>query len=516
MRYLMQFAALVCLCGVTFTAQAQGTCPPVDRVLPPIDMNAFTIMQDYGVRSPRHDGRYHAGEDWALRDGAARGQPVRAIANGTATYSYPQGWGRDGGVVILEHRLPDDTVLYSVYGHLMQTADAPFPPGSACVSAGDVIGLIGDARPTAHLHFEIRVSNGRSPGQGYTWEYPNQLGYRRPSRVLQNWQAELNRNVEWVTNLSSETGYSTPPLPLSDNSLLIANSAQIARILPDGRQLWRKTYEQNVMAVRGFQGAAFAYFSDGLVQQITYDAGNLGELWQINAPIAAAPFEMNDEVVFLSPTGGLFAVNVRQREITWEVPNIPAFDEVWLGAQVIGIKTTDQRLLTYARSNWNPLDEATLDNGVHATVLPDGTIMVYTAGGLWQILADGVWQLAEFDVPLPHAHGAIATSANGELLLYDGTAVSSYARNGVQQWTVNVPDVSGEVKLTDIDGRTLLYSTGGDVVTVSPLGKVCRIKVWGTSGAYLWHNLGDDDILRVMIGGSLVGINWQLFSRDCI
>ena len=124
-RWLLFFVVLLTGAG----ARAQTICPQVDRVTPPVDPAAFALVQDYGVRSPRHEGRYHTGEDWALHEASSLGQPVRAVANGTVTYAYPQGWGRDGGVVILEHALPNDTTVYSVYGHLIETDGSPFPAG---------------------------------------------------------------------------------------------------------------------------------------------------------------------------------------------------------------------------------------------------------------------------------------------------------------------------------------------------------------------------------------------------
>ncbi len=515
LRRVTWICLLIVAWGAVPIAQGQVRCAAVDRVFAPVDMAAFALVQDYGVRSPRHDGRYHTGEDWALLDGNTRGQPVRAIANGVVTYAYDQGWGKDGGVIILEHTLADESTVYSVYGHLAATESTPFPNGNACVSAGDVIGLIGDARPSAHLHFEIRVSNGRSPGQGYTWVYPNEEGYRRPSQFLQNTSAELDRTVNWVTRLNRETSYTTPPLALNDNSLLVPNGAQIARILPDGRQLWRKTYERDIVAVRGFEGNPFAYFNDGLVHQIFAVDGTLGDFWRVNAPLAGAPFEMDDLLVFPASTGGLLAVDVRRREIAWEAANVPMFTQVTRGAQVMTLQTHTSELVTLSVNSRAPLDTAHVRNGASITVSSDGTLIVYTQGGLWRILADGVWQAVDYDVPAPKPHGAIATSSNGDLLLFDGEAVRSYAQNGVQQWAFDVPGTRGRAALTEIDGRTLLYTTNGDIAVVSPLGKVCQLKVWGHPGAYLWHHMGDDDTLRVMIGGTLTGINWQRFSREC-
>ncbi|MEL6268461.1 MAG: M23 family metallopeptidase [Chloroflexota bacterium] len=498
-----------------FTTHAQTVCPDVDAMTTPVDMGAFTMVQDYGARSPRHNGRYHTGEDWALPDATAFGQPVRAIATGTVTYAYGQGWGRDGGVVILEHTMSDESIIYSVYGHLIETDATPFPAGGACVEAGEVIGSIGEVRPTAHLHFEIRVSNGRTPGHGYTWDYPDAEGYRRPAKFLLNWQARLNRTVSFVSNLRVERGYHAPPLPLSDNSLVFLNETEMFRILPDGRQFWRKGLDRPAVALTGFQGQSYLHYTDGIVQNISAD-GDLLDSWQTFTEVAGAPFTLDGNPAFPAAAGGLLALDMRLQQIVWEAADIPLFDEAWVGLQTIAVRTHNSELVTFARNSGDILDRARVGLHTDLTVRPDGTLWVYSSGGLWQVLADGVWVPTRFDVPLPESTGAIATGEDSDLLLFDGTHVRSYGSNNVEQWAYEVLNVNGRVKLAYEDGRALLYSTGGDIVSVSPLGKTCRVRVWGGGeSAYLWHALGTDDVMRVQIGGSLAGLRWERFSREC-
>ncbi len=509
---LLIAAAALIASGVT--VHAQVTCPTVDRIVPPVDMTLFTNVQDYGVRSPRHDGRYHTGEDWALTEADSLGQPVRAMANGIITYAYAQGWGRDGGVVILEHTMPDETTIYSVYGHLMQTQSAPFPVGVACVSAGDVIGAIGDARPAPHLHFEIRVRNGRSPGQGYTWEYPDDLGHRHPSRFLQNWTARLDRSVSWVANLRPTNGYHTPPVILSDNSLLIANGSQVIRLLPDGRQLWREQLDTPVAALVGFQGATYVYTTDGRIQEMDAE-GELLNSVRTDVAIEGAPFTLDDNLIFSAGGNGLVAYDRRLRNVQWQTTGLPAFHQAWVGAQTMAFHTQTGTLITTAHSGDPVLDEARMGDGASVMVNADGGLWVYSPGGLWQINSDGTWQLAPHNVPLPADYGAIAAAEAGAWLLYDGVNIRRYAENGVEQWAYAIPATDGTVALAEVDGRALLYTANGDIAVVSPLGRQCYVKVWTGDDAYLWHNLGDDGTLRVMTGGTVTGLNWQRFSRDC-
>lgn len=162
----------------------QAQCPLADAVDFPVDMAQFTLVQGYAVPNMRHHGRYHTGEDYFAGYDDTLGQPVRAIANGRVTYSYPLGWGRDGGVIIIEHVFADGSVYYSQYGHLRESDTVTFPMPLSCIEQGAVIGQIGDARPAPHLHFEIRTGGRDLPGPGYVWIHPDQDIYLHPSQFI--------------------------------------------------------------------------------------------------------------------------------------------------------------------------------------------------------------------------------------------------------------------------------------------------------------------------------------------
>ncbi|RMG85576.1 MAG: M23 family metallopeptidase, partial [Chloroflexi bacterium] len=128
-------------------AHLQNECGIVERISHPIDTETWRLVQSFSAASPRHQGRFHTGEDWYGGRGMSAGSPVRAIANGRVTYSSPSGWGRDGGVIIIEHTFPDGSIAYSQYGHLGEGGIDSFPPRLSCVEAGQIIGVVGDARP---------------------------------------------------------------------------------------------------------------------------------------------------------------------------------------------------------------------------------------------------------------------------------------------------------------------------------------------------------------------------------
>jgi murein DD-endopeptidase MepM/ murein hydrolase activator NlpD len=106
-------AAVALLLAFAAPVSAQTQCGFATSVSFPVDPAQFQIAQDFGAPSPRHQGRYHTGEDW-YGGRESYGTYVRSIANGRVTFSSPNGWGRDGGVIIIEHSFPDGTTAYSM------------------------------------------------------------------------------------------------------------------------------------------------------------------------------------------------------------------------------------------------------------------------------------------------------------------------------------------------------------------------------------------------------------------
>lgn len=139
--------------------------------------NASDFMNPVGAR-------YHLGEDWNLTSGGDSdcGQPVYAAAHGLIVYAQwaGEGWGN---VTIVRHRLPDGTMLETLYGHLQNMVRM-----SGTVRRGELLGLVGkaDGNP-CHLHFEMRFSNASSygtAGPGYTSSSSAPEGWTDPSSFI--------------------------------------------------------------------------------------------------------------------------------------------------------------------------------------------------------------------------------------------------------------------------------------------------------------------------------------------
>lgn len=508
---------LIALLFIVSSAAAQ-TCPTADRFVFPVDRSAYTRAQDYGVRSVRHDGRYHTGEDWFLADGRTLGQPVRAIANGRVTYTNPNGWGRDSGVIILEHILSDDSRVYSMYGHLSPSEAVPFPEGIACVAAGDQLGVIGHARPVPHLHWEIRTQNGRTPGAGYTFTYPDGEGHLAPSAFVMAQQARAQREITFVTTIRDT--FPADPLVLNDNSLLVIHDdgAALSRILPDGRRLWRKSLTVPAHAVYGYQGNAYLHRENGAVLRVDPREGNIEPAWDVPMQSTGAPFALDDHLVFPALNGGLIALGADRQRVAWESAGINADDliAVQTTPQMIALLNADHRLQIISRTSASPLDEAHLLAAPAMTTAADGTLWVYGRGGLWRVLSDGVWELPPFDTSPADGSAGIAAGERGEFVLYDGAVIRNITRNGVEQWRFPLESMSGRIEMGYVERDLLLVSTSGTILTLNGLGNTCQVSVPSTqANVRLWHDLGADGVLRVRIGDTLIGIDWQRFTREC-
>jgi murein DD-endopeptidase MepM/ murein hydrolase activator NlpD len=132
-----------------------------------------------------YNSKYHLGEDWNAESGGNTdyGSPVYAVANGTIIFAGPatvSGWGN---VLIVRHKLPDGTLVESLYGHV-----ATFQRTSGNVVRGEQIATVGDGGGlySAHLHLEIRFANcpkWGSEGLGYSLT-PNPQGWTDPSDFI--------------------------------------------------------------------------------------------------------------------------------------------------------------------------------------------------------------------------------------------------------------------------------------------------------------------------------------------
>ena len=134
-------------------------------------------------------GGHHTGDDLNGIGGMNTdlGDPVFATADGLVIYAGEPspGWGK---LVVIAHRAADGRPLHSMYAHLHQI---DVKRGSL-VPRGGKVGLVGTANGyyPAHLHFEMRTSDGVDIGAGYSMFPLNRLDPAATVSSLRNAAAD--------------------------------------------------------------------------------------------------------------------------------------------------------------------------------------------------------------------------------------------------------------------------------------------------------------------------------------
>lgn len=516
-----------CLLMLAVTVgQAQNDCGVVDGIGFPVDTGTFTVAQEYGVASERHEGRYHTGVDWYAGRDSTIGEPIYAAARGRVTFSSTNGWGRDGGVIIIEHTFPNGDVFYTQYGHITETPAYPFPARLSCVQVGDPIGAVADVRPAPHLHFEVRIAGGlraTNPGAGYTTLNPYDEGYRNPTKFILNQQTWLSLWHEWHLMIGAsqsvidERGVSAPLLTLNDNSVLYLDGAglTVRRATPDGRILWRIRLEQPAVSITAFQGTSLLTFADGTMQLVNVESGALGDSWRVDAIFTGSPLVDNDTLLFPAENQTLVRVSADRRSILQTINDVPAYQRAFITpVGRIAILTTDNQF-RYYDSAGNIVNTAQLRASADFANSWDGQLLVYSLGGLWQVDAFGVWSLYIEDAPAGGTHGALLVTDN-RIYVFDGLRLTAYDSDLTQLWQANTPPVTGSVDLTLYNDVLTITSTQGDVLLVNQQGGFCnQVRVYGNEGARQWHELGADNIFRFAVADQILALDWDSFASAC-
>lgn len=144
---------------------------------------------DFPVGKPDAHGYYnaqkfneynHLGDDWNGTGGGNTdlGDPIYSIADGYVKFARDIGGGW-GGVVRVNHKLPDGTMVESLYAHCQRIDVSP----GTYIRKGEQLGTIGNVNGIyyAHLHLEIRTDPNMDIGGGYS---SDTTGYTDPTDFI--------------------------------------------------------------------------------------------------------------------------------------------------------------------------------------------------------------------------------------------------------------------------------------------------------------------------------------------
>ena len=161
--------------------------PVAQRFDPPLGSDHAGLTynaQKYWEMNDRRGG-HHTGDDLNGIGGmnSDLGDPVFCAADGLVIYAGEPspGWGK---LVLIAHTALDGRPLQSMYAHLHCIEVLP----GALVPRGCLIGRVGtaDGYYPAHLHFEMRTSDGVDLGAGYAMHPLNRLDPDATVTALRN------------------------------------------------------------------------------------------------------------------------------------------------------------------------------------------------------------------------------------------------------------------------------------------------------------------------------------------
>ena len=294
----------------------------------PPDGTGFGGGGDFGVFRSRYD-KFHAGEDWwATSRGDSFGRPVYSIGHGLVTYAQPEGWGRDKGVIIIQHTFANGETVLSFYGHL----DPPsfLVAAGDCVTRGEQLAQIGRPRSSPHLHFEIRTQAPYDTLTGYWPEDPTLVGWLPPSATIWNQRLSASPYTVWTRPFAAANTQGIGVL--DDGTWVVLEAGQLLGLNPaNGRVLWRLEREEgDVFAAALDARSRVVYVADraGHLQTIslrqTEDQPALTLLWQADLHTTGTP------TLLPLAEGGIVAIT-RQRFMSYDPEGNQLWDEASVG-----------------------------------------------------------------------------------------------------------------------------------------------------------------------------------------
>jgi murein DD-endopeptidase MepM/ murein hydrolase activator NlpD len=458
---------------------------------------------DFGIYRARYGG-LHTGIDVAFEQ---LGAPVRAAARGRVTYSDPQGWGDQQGVVVLEHTMPDGTVVNTLYGHMEELNDHVFPAVNQCVERGEIVGAVGfPAGGRPHLHYEVRTRYRYEGGPGYTQVNPLELGWLNP--IDFTFLARLWILPAYRGHFSLLESPVLPPLPLANDLYVIAHSEYLEEVTASGQSLWRFDTLGSVKGVLALpDGRLLAATS--VNQVLVLDHGNYSALWPIPKAVTSPPIWLGNAVVFATEDNTLMAFTP-DGNLLWKTAPLAGRLERWAVSEDRLAAATQDNQLSVIDATGHVLYQQAFSGLPVPFAAPDGGFLLLIGSAVLRMdRALNVTPL--FDTKLQFLSGAeLLREPSGNLCLYtgEGRSLYTYQPDGTLDWIAYMPGSHLRPPLLGIGGGRLIYAltTDGQVLTYDAgdgrLVAQLALYSGGVDGsaAARWLDVGADDSVTFSAG----------------
>ncbi|MCS6871548.1 MAG: peptidoglycan DD-metalloendopeptidase family protein [Anaerolineae bacterium] len=445
-------------------AQADLDCGIVERFDYPIDGISLE-HDDFGLFRAGFDG-YHSGIDLAFE---REGEPVRAAARGRVTFSDPKGWDIEKGVVIIEHTMPDRSVVFSLYGHMESREPYVFPRVGQCVLRGDIIGVIGEPSSSApHLHYEIRRMRASTGGPGYWNTDPLEGGWLHPIEFTEQWRLRLQPAFRAIVTASSAPV--APPLWLADGNAVYATRFQL-EARPLATNSAAPFMPSWTLRVEGLSGVAA--LPDGRIlgatasgQVFIVENGRFVGAWRADRTLRTPPLRVGKAILFL---------DAQNRAVSYDVDGRVRWQSEPLGRRVERYAVSGDLLAAAVENDGNfellvlnsegrLLYAARAPSPIAPMAVQGGGFLIAVGTQVSLLSPDAVLTpLLDTGIALGRA-AQVAADSLGNLYVYAGYGndIYAYAAGGGLRWTVRLPSLPTQPPLLAVGDGCLLYVLTAD------------------------------------------------------